>query len=182
MTEIPSEPALSSAPATNSESLYGVPLWRLGKPDAFLAAEERAARTAAQDIAGADEIGVHVGVRSEGVRCVTHLFESLKPGYRGWVWFATLTRISRSKAATVNEVGLLPTGDAVLAPAWVPWSERVRPEDQESADAGSSHAIAERLAGGTVPEGDAEPVQELNDDAEGDPSVFVTDDDAVDSD
>ncbi|WP_449371902.1 DUF3027 domain-containing protein [Arthrobacter psychrolactophilus] len=46
-----------------------------------------------------------------------------------------MSRVSRGKEATVNEVGLLPTEDSVLAPAWVPWSERVRPEDQAAADA-----------------------------------------------
>lgn len=113
----------------------GIPLWRVGKPDSFLAAEVDPARSAVLSIATVDEIGKHVGARSEGVRCVTHLFECNKPGYRGWTWFATLSRVSRGKEATVNEVGLLPTEDSVLAPAWVPWSERVRPEDQAAADA-----------------------------------------------
>lgn len=113
----------------------GIPLWRVGKPDSFLAAEVDPARSAVLSIATVDEIGKHIGARSEGVRCVTHLFECNKPGYRGWTWFATLSRVSRGKEATVNEVGLLPTEDSVLAPAWVPWSERVRPEDQAAADA-----------------------------------------------
>ena len=113
----------------------GVPIWRVGKPDTFLAADVATAREAVLSIAEAQDIGRHLGARSEGVRCVTHVFESHKPGYRGWVWFATLTRISRGKASTVNEVGLLPTDDSVLAPPWVPWSERVRPEDQEAAEA-----------------------------------------------
>ncbi|SIK21234.1 Protein of uncharacterised function (DUF3027) [Mycobacteroides abscessus subsp. abscessus] len=48
------------------------------------------------------------------------------PGYRGWFWFATLSRAPRSKVATVCEVGLLPGDDALLAPAWVPWAERTK--------------------------------------------------------
>ncbi len=123
----PSELAADTASAQRP----GVPAWRVGKPDVFLAADVAAAREAVLSIAAAADIGAHVGARSEGVRCVTHLFESRKAGYRGWVWFATLSRISRAKESTVNEVGLLPTEDAVLAPAWVPWSERVRPEDRE---------------------------------------------------
>ncbi|MDO5752750.1 DUF3027 domain-containing protein [Arthrobacter sp.] len=126
MTELPDEPS------TPSEiPRPGVPVWRLGKPDAFLAADVATARTAVQEIAGPDDVGEHLGARSEGIRCVSHLFESKKPGYQGWVWFATLSRVARDKGATVNEVGMLPTNDSVLAPAWVPWSERVRPEDTE---------------------------------------------------
>jgi hypothetical protein len=32
---------------------------------------------------------------------------------------------------TVNELGLLPSEDSILAPEWVPWAERVRPEDEQ---------------------------------------------------
>ena len=133
MTELPGESAaLQSDTAT---SLHGIPVWRVGKPDAILAADVATARAAILSIASDAEIGEHVGARSEGIRCVTHLFESKKEGYRGWVWFASLARVSRSKGSTVNEVGMLPTDDSVLAPPWVPWAERVRPEDQEDADA-----------------------------------------------
>jgi hypothetical protein len=65
---------------------------------------------------------------------VTHLFESRLPGYIGWQWYAVLTRNSRSKVITVNELGLLPSEDSILAPEWVPWAERVRPEDARDED------------------------------------------------
>lgn len=137
MTEISSP--TDAQEATVSAPLPGVPMWRVGKPDAFLAADVDTARDAVASIASDWAIGKHLGARSEGVRCVTHLFESLQPGYSGWVWFASLSRVSRSKESTVNEVGMLPTEDSVLAPAWVPWAERVRPEDQQDEE----HAAAE---------------------------------------
>ncbi|MFQ4147576.1 DUF3027 domain-containing protein [Arthrobacter sp. LAPM80] len=127
-------PSTAAATEVADEQRPGVPVWRVGKPDAFLAAEVDPARNAVRSIAKNEDIGRHLGARSEGIRCVTHLFESKKAGYQGWVWFATLARVSRGKEATVNEVGLLPTEDSVLAPAWVPWSERVRPEDQQESD------------------------------------------------
>ena len=108
-----------------------------------------------QEIAGPDDIGDHLGARSEGIRCVTHLFESKKPGYQGWVWFATLSRVARDKGATVNEVGMLPTNDAVLAPAWVPWSERVRPEDTEQEQHQGVAAAASSADGGAEAAADA---------------------------
>jgi hypothetical protein len=46
-----------------------------------------------------------------------------------------LTRNSRSKVVTVNELGVLPSEDSILAPEWVPWAERVRPEDAQETDA-----------------------------------------------
>jgi len=121
----------------------GVPVWRTGKPDAFLAAAVDVARTAVEGIAPAEQIGPHIGARSEGDRLVTHLFESKLPGYLGWHWYAVLTRNSRSKVVTVDELGLLPSEDSILAPAWVPWAERVRPEDAQAEDAAEEAPAAE---------------------------------------
>jgi len=112
----------------------GVPVWRTGKPDAVLAAAVDTARTAIEGIAKASEIGEHLAARTEGDRVVTHLFESRLPGYIGWQWYAVLTRNSRSKVITVNELGLLPSEESILAPEWVPWAERVRPEDAQEQD------------------------------------------------
>lgn len=152
MTELPDETDAPSSDAAMSRS--GVPVWRVGKPDAFLAADVATAREAIRSIAGDAEIGAHLGARSEGVRCVTHLFESKKQGYGGWVWFASLARVSRGKDSTVNEVGMLPTDDSVLAPPWVPWAERVRPEDQEAAAA--AEAAAEQMRTGHAGAGAAD--------------------------
>ena len=117
---------------------YGVPVWRVGKPDAFLAASVDVARTALEGIAPAEQIGRHLAAKSEGDRLVTHLFESKLPGYGGWQWYAVLTRNSRSKVVTVDELGLLPSEDSILAPEWVPWAERVRPEDAQQDEAGEA--------------------------------------------
>lgn len=112
----------------------GVPVWRTGKPDAFLAAAVDTARTAVEGITAPSNIGAHLAAKSEGDRLVTHLFESKLPGYHGWQWYAVLTRNSRSKVVTVSELGLLPSEDSILSPEWVPWAERVRPEDARAAE------------------------------------------------
>jgi hypothetical protein len=65
----------------------------------------------------------------EGERLVAHRFASTAPGYRGWFWSVTVARVPRGRVATVCEVDLLPGDDAILAPAWLPWSERLRPGD-----------------------------------------------------
>jgi len=143
----------------------GVPVWRTGKPDAFLAAAVDVARTAVEGIAPAEQIGEHLGARSEGDRLVTHLFESRLPGYLGWQWYAVLTRNSRSKVVTVDELGLLPSEDSILAPAWIPWAERVRPEDaqaDETADEAPGSETPSRAS-----DADAENEAEPDDETEG---------------
>ena len=111
----------------------GVPhkLRRTSKVDEILAAAKDVALQGVREIAPAHAIGLVHHVRAEEERLSTHLFECSLPGYRGWFWFATLSRAPRSRVATICEVGLLPGDDALIAPDWVPWADRVRPEDLE---------------------------------------------------
>lgn len=87
-----------------------------------------AAIEAADDV---DAVGDHLSATAESDRLVTHLFACAMPGYRGWVWSVSLARAPRQKVATVCEAHLVPADDALLAPAWVPWADRVRPGDLE---------------------------------------------------
>jgi hypothetical protein len=107
---------------------------RQGEPDAVLAAAVDVARAAAQEEAEAGTVGEHLGVTAEGERLVTHSFASLAKGYRGWRWAVTLARAPRSRVATVCEVVQLPGADAVLAPAWLPWQDRIAPGDLGAVD------------------------------------------------
>jgi hypothetical protein len=102
---------------------------RRGTPDATCAAAVDEARAALVEAVPADLVGDHVGVEAEDERVVTHRFATLDPAYRGWTWAVTVARPSRSKAVTIDEVVLLPGSDAILAPEWVPWSQRLRPGD-----------------------------------------------------
>ncbi len=52
-------------------------------------------------------------------------FESSMRGYAGWNWLVTLTQPDKRKPATVSEINLVAGEDALLAPQWVPWSERL---------------------------------------------------------
>jgi hypothetical protein len=85
----------------------------------------RAAITEADD----SQVGAHLGATAEGERIVTHLFDCGLPGYRGWQWAVTVTRAPRAKQVTVCETVLLPGPEALLAPGWLPWEERLRPGD-----------------------------------------------------
>jgi Protein of unknown function (DUF3027) len=147
-----------------SKPRYGVPAWRVGRPDAFLAASVDVARTAVEGIASPEQVGRHLAAKSEGDRLVTHLFESKLPGYGGWQWYAVLTRNSRSKVVTVDELGLLPSEDSILAPEWVPWAERVRPEDAQQDEAQHGGAPAE-APHGEAQQADAGQAEAQTDDA-----------------
>lgn len=87
------------------------------------------AREAVSEVAPAGSIGEHLGVEPEEDRMVLHSFEANLPGYRGWRWAATVMRASRSRSVSVGEVILLPGPGSLLPPAWVPWTERLRPGD-----------------------------------------------------
>ena len=129
----------------------GVPhkLRRTSKVDEILAAAKDVALQGVQEIAPAHAIGLVHHVRAEEERLSTHLFECTLPGYRGWFWFATLSRAPRSRVATICEVGLLPGDDALIAPDWVPWADRVRPEDlQENAESAEATEAEESAESG----------------------------------
>ena len=103
-------------------------------PDRLCAEAVDLARAAAEEAAAPGVVGEHAGLVSEGDRVVTHFFECRELGYRGWRWAVTVARASRAKIVTLDETVLLPGPDALLAPEWVPWSERLRPGDMGPGD------------------------------------------------
>lgn len=103
-------------------------------PDRLCAEAVDLARAAAEEAAAPGVVGEHVSLVSEGDRVVTHFFECKEIGYRGWRWAVTVARASRAKVVTLDETVLLPGPDALLAPEWVPWSERLRPGDMGPGD------------------------------------------------
>jgi hypothetical protein len=104
------------------------------------------ARAAAEETAGDPAVvGEHLGAGPEPLgdagggpavlgEVVTHSFASRLPGYVGWHWAVTLAHVPGGDEVTVDEVVLLPGDAALLAPAWVPWHERLRPGDLSVGD------------------------------------------------
>jgi Protein of unknown function (DUF3027) len=91
------------------------------------AVEEAAADLGSQAAAGA--VGEHLEVVPEAPDAVSHHFAATQGGYQGWRWSVTLAAASDDAPVTVSEVVLVPGPDALVAPTWVPWQERVRPGD-----------------------------------------------------
>ncbi|MCG2621040.1 DUF3027 domain-containing protein [Arthrobacter sp. I2-34] len=163
MTENPTDLEAGTAPAVPRRPAAR----RTAKLDAVLAAAVDSARAGVLGVAPAGQVGAHVGAWAEGERLVLHRFEAMLPGYRGWQWYATVARVPRGKQATVCEVGLLPSDDSLLAPEWVPWADRVRPEDVVQSGAEESEvdeSDAEPLAGA-----EPDPAADSAEDSGGDP-------------
>ncbi|MEQ6903616.1 DUF3027 domain-containing protein [Nocardioides sp. YIM 152588] len=102
--------------------------------DAVTADAVDAARAALLEEVDAGDVGDHLGHQGDGLRVVTHLFACRRKGYLGWQWAVTLTRAPRQKRVTVVEAVLLPGAEAITAPAWVPYRERIKPGDMSPGD------------------------------------------------
>lgn len=131
-------------------------------PDRLCAEAVDLARTAAEEAAAPGVVGEHAGHVSEGDRVVTHFFECKELGYRGWRWAVTVARASRAKIVTLDEVVLLPGPDALLAPEWVPWSERLRPGDMGPGDLLPTDAEDLRLEPGFSGEDEPSPASPVS--------------------
>ncbi|MEU7630903.1 DUF3027 domain-containing protein [Nocardia sp. NPDC049220] len=99
-------------------------------------------------------VGAHLGVAAEGESAATHRFEATLPGYRGWQWAVVVAAAPEAEYATVSESALLPGPDALVAPAFVPWEQRIRPGDLAPGDLLAPPADDPRLLPGYVATGD----------------------------
>jgi len=104
------------------------------KLDAVCAAAVDVARAALVEDVGAADVGEHLGVVNEGERVVSHQFRCTRKGYAGWIWSVTVARAPRQKTVTVDEVVLIPGDEAIVAPEWVPYRERIKPGDLSPGD------------------------------------------------
>ena len=95
--------------------------------DAF-GATELALSAARADAGDPSRVGALIAIESEQGEIATYLFESLLPGYRGWRWAVTVTKVDGDEA-TVCDVVLLPGPDSLLAPKWIPYGERLQKGD-----------------------------------------------------
>ena len=129
----PAEPPTSTSPVSEEPPAVSSPTELAADPLCVEAVD--AARAAAVEVAGS-AVGDHLGAEVEGdePNVVTHSFATTDPAYVGWRWAVTVVRAEGAEAVTVDEVVLLPGGEALLAPAWVPWSERIQPGDLSPGD------------------------------------------------
>ncbi|KAA8818007.1 DUF3027 domain-containing protein [Bifidobacterium rousetti] len=104
-------------------------------------------------------------------------------GYEGWQWSVTLYHDEELDRWTVNESSLIPTSDALMPPAWVPWKDRLEPTDLAPTDSIGTDPDDPRLEDGfrrTEPKGDAADSTDSAADGEGAVENENTTDDASD--
>jgi hypothetical protein len=110
---------------------------QLGVPSdaaaAVLSSAVEQARQAIVEFSG-DTVGEYLGVSFEDESAATHRFLANMTGYQGWQWAVVVAACPGADRATVSEVVLVPGPTALLAPAWVPWEERVKPGDLSPGD------------------------------------------------
>ncbi|ERG64035.1 hypothetical protein L332_06125 [Agrococcus pavilionensis RW1] len=82
------------------------------------------ALSALDDVAPKGAVGEVQDALGEGDHVVAIRHASRLPGYPDWSWTVLLSR-GIEGGPTVLEVALLPGEGSLLAPAWVPWSERL---------------------------------------------------------
>jgi Protein of unknown function (DUF3027) len=92
--------------------------------DEVLLASVDLARRALLDVTAPETVGSVVGHIAEGEHVLTLLFASDLSGYPGWRWSVTIARVEDG-GPTVLETELMPGESALLAPDWIPWSERL---------------------------------------------------------
>jgi hypothetical protein len=101
---------------------------------AVTAAEREAiARNALAEITPAGTFGDFLSETDEGEGVFTLLFAATMGGYPGWQWTVSVAELPDS-APTVLEAELLPGDGSLIAPDWVPWSDRLVGEDLEALD------------------------------------------------
>ena len=122
---------------------------------------EELARGALLEITPASTVGDYVGTTDEGDGIVSVLFASAQPGYPDWKWTVSIAQVP-GEEPTVLEVELMPAEGALLAPDWVPWSDRL-----------AEYKAAQIAAGEEVDD---------SDDADDDTDDDESDDDEVDGD
>jgi len=106
----------------------------------------RMAKQAAIEDAGKSEfVGEFYSIDSDEERVATYLFHAKLPGYNGWMWAVTVAKCDDQSDPTICDVVLLPGAKALLAPNWVPYSQRIQPGDLGVGDVVPTAPDDERL-------------------------------------
>ncbi len=114
------------------------------------------ARAAIIEFSGEGVVGDYLGASFDDPASVTHRFLASMSGYHGWQWAVVLATYPGADHTTVSEVVLVPGPDALLAPQWVPWNERVQPGDLSPGDLLAPPPNDPRLVPGYLASGDPE--------------------------
>ena len=105
------------------------------------AEREKVAREALAEITAAGTFGDLLSETAEDDGVYTMLFAATMGGYPGWHWTVSLAEVPGDEP-TVLETELMPGEGALLAPDWVPWSQRLEEYRAAQAAAGEPDETA----------------------------------------
>ncbi len=108
-------------------------------PDTEEATAVAFSRAALEALTPAATIGEPAGETDEGNGAVTHYFAAVLSGYPGWKWAVTIVQLD-GEGPTLLETQLMPGDGSLLAPDWIPWSERM--DDYRAAQLALGEAAA----------------------------------------
>lgn len=147
------------------------------EPDQVLLAAQDFARAALTEITPAATVGAYFGYIVHDEHVLSLQFESNLAGYPDWYWTVGLSRIDEDSAPNVLETELIPSANSMVAPDWIPWSERL-------ADYRLAQEHAALLAAAELDEDDDDDLDEgdLDDGDELDLDDHILDDQMLDSD
>ncbi len=96
-----------------------------------------------------EHVGDYISVEFDDEdRVATYLFEANLPGYKGWRWCATVAKVDEESETTICDLVVLPGPDALLAPDWIPYIDRIQPGDVGVGDIVPSSLTDTRLVAG----------------------------------
>ena len=141
-------PAIIRKPYIAPEKTYPAVInIEINKNDVF-GALDMAKQAVIEDAGKREYVGEFYSIDSDEERIATYLFEAKLPGYDGWRWAVTVAKVDEQSAPTICDVVLLPGTKALLAPNWIPYSQRIQPGDLGVGDVVPTAADDERLTQG----------------------------------
>jgi Protein of unknown function (DUF3027) len=101
---------------------------------------QKFALSALLEVQSPSTVGDFVSETDEGDHVVTYRFATTLSGYPGWNWTIAVAHLPEEEP-TIVESELLPADGALLAPDWVPWSDRM--DDYRAAQLALGEAAVE---------------------------------------
>ena len=127
--EAPAAPTIVRKPYIAPKKTYPAKIEvEVNKTDLF-GVLSLAKQAAIEDSGKSEYVGELYSIDSDEERVATYLFHAKLPGYNGWLWAVTAAKVDEESSATICDVVLLPGAKALLAPDWVPYSQRIQPGD-----------------------------------------------------
>lgn len=143
--------------------------------DALAVAAHDVALAALHEITTPASVGDAAGYAIEADGTVSLRFANTLPGYPGWFWTVSVGQVEGAEP-TVLEAELLPGEDALLAPDWVPWADRLADYHAHQAE------LAAAAAGAEATDDDEQDESDEDDDFDGELEDDEFDEDDADGD